>query len=403
MPKIRDHHLHLPHFTFDESKDLKLLYGIRVLRDLSNKMAMFFLPIFLFEVGSSLGILSSFSSFQKGMFVIGWYYMLYGLIGVVLAIPVGKLMGKIGYQRSFVISFLVKTITFMSLFLAKANPNVLILAVFFDAIDAQFFWSSYYALLSRHTHKRNMGQDLSLLQFFLQLVAVLSPAVSGVVAYFIGLEYLFLVGVVFSLSSVILALSMNSVVYHNQVSLRNFITWMKGKAFQQLSVAYISRYISDSIIYLWPLYMFFLFGSVDKVGYIYTFSLFLAMFFTFLTGRYIDKHRTKKPFYLSGGFLSLLWIARTQVFTVWGVALVDTLDRLVTNVYSLFFDTMFMKRGKGSKADEYFVYTEMILSIGRILFWGSFALFFVFFSSWNSLFIFAGIAVLVSMLISDKR
>ena len=127
------------------------------------------------------------------------------------------------------------------------------------------------------------------------------------------------------------------------------------------------------------------------------------MFFTFFIGQYIDRHRNKRPFYLSGGFISFLWFARTQVFSIWSIALVDMFDRLATNVYSLFFDSIFMKRGKGHSSDEYFVYLEMALNITRVLFWLLFGLFFIFFSSWNSIFVFAGVAVLVGLLVSDKK
>ncbi len=127
------------------------------------------------------------------------------------------------------------------------------------------------------------------------------------------------------------------------------------------------------------------------------------MLFTFFIGKYIDHHKNKKPFYLSGGFISFLWIARTQVFDVWGIALVDTFDKLATNVYALFFDSMFMKRGKGHLSDEYFTYLELILNINRVIFWSMFGVFFIFFSSWNSLFIFAGVTVLVGLLISEKK
>jgi MFS family permease len=411
MPRNRAHHLHLPNYTFDDNKNLRLLYGIRVVRDLANKMALFFLPIFLFNIGRETNFLSfldtlfntSFSSFQRGMLTISFYYIAYGIVGFLSSIPAGKTLGKIGYQRSFVLSFMSRALVFLFLFLSKSNPIYLIPSMILDGLGAQFFWGGYYSLLSRSAHKKNMGKDLGLIQFLLQVVAVISPAISGFIAYLVGLEYLFLVGMVLALSSSILALMMDSKIHKNSISFKQFISWAKEKRFIKLGVAYSGKYMSDTLIYLWPLYVFFLLGSVDRVGYLYTLSLFLAMFFTFFIGKYVDQHKDKKPFYLSGGFISMLWLLRTQVFSVWSIALVDTFDRLATNVYSLFFDTIFMKRGKGHSSDEYFIYSEMMLSFSKVIFWSLFGLFFIFFSSWNSLFIFAGVAVLIGLLVSDKH
>ncbi len=405
MPRTGSHHLHLPHITFDDSKNMKLLYGIRVVRDLGNKMAFFFLPIFLFTIGSETNILSflSISNFQRGMLAISLYYAIYGVMGFLVAIPAGKALGKVGYQKSFVFSFMLRTLTFISLYLSKANPYYLLLAVATDSIGSQFFWGGYFSLLTKSVYKKNMGKDLGLLQFLLQIVAVISPAISGAIAYVVGLEYLFLIGVVLTLVSVVLALMMDVKTHKNSISFKQFLSWIKERRFVQLSFAYSGKYINDSLIYIWPLYIYFLLGSVDRVGYLYTFSLFLAMFFTFFIGQYIDHHRNKRPFYLSGGFISFLWFARTQVFSIWSIALVDMFDRLATNVYSLFFDSIFMKRGKGHSSDEYFVYLEMALNITRVLFWLLFGLFFIYFSSWNSIFVFAGVAVLVGLLVSDKK
>ena len=110
MPRIRAHHLHLPHITYDDSKNMKLLYGIRVTRDLVNKMALFFLPIFLFMIGSETSFLSflPFTDFQRGMLTISFYYVVYGVVGLSFGIFSGKMLGKIGYQRSFVLSLFLR-------------------------------------------------------------------------------------------------------------------------------------------------------------------------------------------------------------------------------------------------------------------------------------------------------
>lgn len=406
MPKIRSHLLHLPHYTFDNSRNLRLLYGIRVLRDLVNKMAMFFLPIFLFKVGSeeNFFFFLNLSPFQEGMLTISIYYVVVGFIGFFSGVPGGKLLGKIGYQRTFVLAFMFRTIMFLSLFYARANPFFLIPAMIIDGLNGQLFWGGYFSLLTKVTHKNNMGKDLGLLQFLLQLVAVISPAVSGFIAFLVGVEYLFLIGMVMTLLSSILSLMMETKIKKNRVSFKNFLKWTEEIRFVRLGIAYSGKYIHDTLIYMWPLYIFFILGSIERVGYLYTLSLFLAMFFTFFTGKYIDQHKkNKKPFYLSGGLLSILWLLRTQVIGIWSIALVDTVDRLATNVYALFFDTMFIKRGKGHDSDEYFIYAEMILSLVRIVFWSLFGLFFLLFRSWDSLFIFAGVAVLFSLLISDKK
>ncbi len=406
MFRIKDYHLHLPHITFDDSKNFRLLYGIRVIRDLVNKMAMFFLPVFLFSVGSTTVHLQflPFTSFQTGMLTLAFYYIVVGIVSFLMGVPSGIVFRKIGYQKSFVFSFLLRALYFMLMFFARNSALFLIPAALLDAINAQLFWGGYYSILSKISKKSNMGKDVGFLYTLLQIVAVVSPAVSGVIAYLAGIEVLFLIGLVLTLISSFLAMHMDIDTVKNSVSYKEFFSWIKETRFITLSASFAGKYVYDAAIYLWPLYIFLLLGSIDKVGYLYTASLFLALLFTYFAGNYFDHHKkSKKPFYLSGGFLSIITVLRTQVVTTWGIAFIDMFDKLISNVYNVYFDTMFMKRGKGHSADSFFIYREMTLNIATVIFWSCVGLFFIFFSGWKSLYVLASFGVLVGLLMKDSK
>lgn len=405
MFRIKDHHLHLPHITFDDTKNMKMLFGIRVVRDLVNKMAMFFVPVFLFIVGSGSDFFSwlPFNSFQRGMLVLSFYYVINGVISFLYAIPAGVLYRKIGYQRSFVFSFLLRCLFFILLYFSQANPMFLLLAVILDAVNSQMFWGGYYSILSKDSRKKNLGKDVGLVYTLVQIVAVISPAMSGFIAYLAGIEVLFLIGLVLTLLSSFFAINMDVDFSNNSVSYKEFFGWLHETRFVKLGASFAGKYIYDASIYIWPLYIFLLLGSVDKVGYLYTVSLFLALLFTYFTGNYIDNHKSKKPFYYSGGVLSAITALRTQVVTIWGIALVDMMDKLVSNVYNLYFDTMFVRRSKGHSADSFFIYREMLLNAASVFFWGFVGIFFIFFSGWKSLYLLASVGVLIGLLMKDSK
>lgn len=407
MPRYRDYHLHLPHIHLDTSShpNLRYLYGVRVARDLVNKLALFFMPIFLFEFGKSSGLyaFTGVSEFHQGILALGIHYVLYGLIALASAIPLAQLVRKNGHQKVMVFSYLLRLVSLTLLYMSTATPLLIFVAVFFEAIQSNLFWPSYHTVLSQNTLKNHMGQDLGVLQFLLQLVAVVSPALSGFVAASIGLSSIFLIALVGTLVGMIFTLFMDIKYQRDAISLREFVTWLKEVRFRKLTLSIMGRYVNDAALYVWPLYVFIFLGAVDKVGYLYTISLFIAMLFTFFISVYIDHNKSRKPFFLSGGVLSLLWLVRTQFLSVIGIAIIDTVDRLTSNFHWLFFDMVLMKRGKGSNALSYFVYREMILNITAILFWSAFMAFFLFDLGWNSLFVFAAVGVGLSLLMKDKE
>lgn len=407
MPKNREYHVQLPFLHVDASKRprMRYLYGVRVARDLVNKLALFFMPIYLFQFGQKSGLYAStgFSEFQQGIMSLSVYYVAYGAIALSTAIPLAQVIKKLGHQQAMVFSYLLRLVGLLLLYLSATHPLLIFLAVAFESIQSNLFWPSYYTVLSQNTLKNQMGKDLGILQFLLQLVAVVSPALSGLVAVMIGLESIFLIALAGTLIGMIFTLFMEVKNVKDEISLREFMTWLKESRFRKLTVSIVGRYINDAALYVWPLYVFIFLGSVDKVGYLYTISLFLAMIFTYFISIYIDHHKSRRPFFLSGGILTLLWVARTQLLSVFSIALIDVVERLTSNFHWLFFDTVLIRRSKGSNALSYFVYREMILNATAIGFWLLFAGFFLFDFGWNSIFLFASVGVALSLLMRDKE
>lgn len=407
MPRSRGRYLPLPRFHINHTRNLKILYGLRVCRDLMSKFALFFLPIFLYQVGSQTAIFEflAVSNLQRGMLAIGVYYIISASLSALFSIWAGKLAVKIGYQKTFVFSYLLYLVQFILLFYLSSAPNLrlYLLVAVVNGLQTPVFWASYLTILSKNTKRASMGQDMGVLQLLLQVVGVVAPAVSGLIAYLIGMEVLFLLGMVMTLISVSLVLLMDEKESRFQVSWQEFFAWLQERQYGRLAASMMGKYIYDAAVFLWPLYVFLLLGTIDKVGYLYTISLFLAMLVTFFTGVYIDRTRNKKPFYLSGGLLSVIWLLRTQVFTVWGIILSDTFDRLAANVHALFFDTAVIKRGKGSRAFSYFIYREVIVNTAAVFFWLAFVIFFLLNGGWTGIFVFASVGVMFSLLVRENK
>ncbi len=407
MPRTQTHHLHLPHVGFDGTRQMKLVYFMRVLRDLVNKIAYFFFPIYLFNSGQTwlegnfFGL--HLTGVQAGMFLIALYYLVYKIVMFFTAVPLGRLAIKWGYQRTIIWSYIIDSLYFLVLFLSLNHPELILVASIMDGVQANMFWPIYKTILTKSAHKSKMGSDLGLLQFFLQLVAVVSPAIAGLISLRLGFEVLFLIGLIGTLTGLVIVMMMNLKTDHDKPSFKEFFSWLKEKRYQRLALSQAGRYLSDTIIYLWPLYVYFLLEETSKVGFLYTLSLFLAMIVTMFTVSIIDKLKDKKAFKISGSILSLTWLARTQVGSVLGIALVDTVNQLISNFHWLYYDMILFRRGKGRKAHAYFVYYEEIMAVVGIIFWIIFMGIFLVMDQWHGLFILGALGVLLSLLITGKH
>lgn len=386
---------------------MRLLYGIRIIRDLVNKSALFFIPIFLYVFGQNASFLDGFglTSIQRGLVTLAIYLFAQGFFCMVFGIPAANITAKIGHQRSIILSHFLRLLAFSALYHAKTYEPLFFVGMVFEGLQTPLFWNSYHTLFSQSALRRNVGQDLGLLQFLLQIAAVIAPALGGLLALLFGIESLFLVGLLGTLVAAIIALSMDLEEIHDSVNLTELRRWLQDKEYRSLTVAFIGRYMNDVALFTWPLYVFVLLGSVERVGYLYTTSLFMAMTLSFFVGSYIDGHRgSKRPFMVSGGFLSILWLLRSQFLTVWSIALMDFFEKLAGNFHWLYYESVILRRGKGSQALSYFAYRETTVGAAAAVFWLLFGIFFATIGQgWNGMFIFASVGVLLSLFARERE
>ena len=402
------------HLRFQKSKNLKYIYAIRVLRELVNKLVIFFLPLYFFnlhlpiwdQVNLSLisNGLPAFSTLQIGIFNIALSHVLSRLICFLSAIPIAKIQTKFGIQHGFVLGHLLYAVFVLLLFMSKANPYFAILAMAVDGFQMNFFWNSYYYSLSRNSNENKMGSNLGVIKLILNLLAMVSPALGGLIITSLGYSTLFLLGLVVILVGVIFSLLLDNVKVHDKISWKEFKDWMQEPGFRRLALTFSGRYFNDAMVILWPLYMFILLGSTEGVGTLYSLSLFLAFLLTYLIGGAIDKNTNRKPYLFSGGLLSILWMLRSFFVGIWSIAVINTIDKLTSTYHWLFFDRAWILRGKGRQALSYFVYREMIMSAAAVLFWILvFFLFYFFGQAWTSLFAIAAIGVLLTLLVREHK
>jgi hypothetical protein len=409
MPSInlnQSHNFHFPRITIDGSKNMKLLFAIRVVRELANKFALFFLPVFLFQLGQETSLFSNLglSSFQSGVLLLSGYFALTRAIVFFVLIPAGNFMKKYGFSASFMLSFLSYAIELIALRFSPENINWIILAIPADAIATALMWGGFNTLLSKGARKSRMGKDLGFMQVLLNLTWLIAPALSGMVIYLFGYEILFSIGVAMVAVGSFISYFIDFPNEKDKISVKELSFWLNDWRFWKLGVSIVGKAIYDNAIYIWPLYVFLLLGNTEKVGIVYSLSFLVSMILSLSIGIRLDHEIKKKPFFISGGILSSLWLIRSQILGFWSIAVTDAIDKITGNFHWLFFDRVLMNRGKGREAFSYFTYREMIISFASALFWAIFAFIFLFSSmEWNGLFLVGAIGTLMSLLISKKH
>lgn len=375
------------------------------IRSIAGNLSTFYLPLFLFDAANNLEISGlRLNLIQRGMILICSFYAIERLVSAVLSMLQAKFAMKVGHDWSMAVGSIFYALMLVSLSYLENNLWFVLPSAIFAGIQLAFYWPSYNTLVARFSFKKNMGKSLGGLAFLQNFSSVITPALGGIIILFLGYNLLFLVGVFLVLVSLIGIFRLQLAEEKDEVNINEYIEWMSQKSFSKLALSQSGKYFYDMSIVLWPLYVYLLLGEVEKVGYVYSFSIFLAMVVNLLAGFIIDKKRkNKKPFYFSGGFLSTLSLLRVLVFNVWGVVIIDSLTRVVGDFHWLFNNKMLFNRSKGSQDFSFFVYNNFNRSVAAMVFWFILlGFFFLVPIEWTGLFVLGAVGVLLSLLAQEK-
>lgn len=403
MPQPIAHAFHLNHQIFPSS--LKVLFVAKIFHAIGMNLAIFFLPLYLYSVGRELPFLATLSltPFQMGMLFMGGFFFIQRLLILFTSIPISVLISKIGVRNGLIFGQLLNVIILGLFSMAGDRPELFALILLLEAIKIPLFWTSYFSLFSTFAIYEKMGMSVGTIEFFTRLIQVAIPAVTGFVIMQFGFPQLFLFGMTFHLLSVAILLLMEERPVFGVPSLQEFISWLKEQEFRKLSVSIFGKYFADSLQFLWPFFVFLLIGSVERVGVLYSLVFFLSLLAVYFVGWFVDHNRSLKPFNISGVLIGAVWVGRAYATTIWGIIVIDTFDKLAQSVYSPFYESLLLRRGKGSGALAYFTYREIIISLSGILFWAVFAIYFLFFDTWSNFLLLGVLGMLCSLQLRDRQ
>jgi len=391
-------------FTFQQTKNLRYLYAVRIVRDLANQLVVFFLPLYFFNLRFPFMQRFELTALQEGIFNVALVYALTYLACFFLAIPTSKILTKHGIRYGFLLGHLLYALYVLCLLWSQNNPYLVLTSAIINGLQINFFWNSYHYSLSRYSSENKIGSNLGIINFLLNLLAMVAPALGGIIIMALGYQTLFLLGLFIVLFGAMFSLMLDNVRVRDEISFKEFFSWMSEPTFRRLAASFTGRYFNDASINLWTLYMFILLGSYDGVGYFYSLSLFMALVISYFAGSFIDRNKGQQQFFMSGGLLSIFWLLRSFAVNIWTITFINAFDKLTSSFHWLFFDRSWIMRGKGREALSYFVYREMIYSLAALVFWGFVALIFYFFiAAWKSLFVAAAIGVLLTLLIKEHK
>ncbi|PLS82025.1 hypothetical protein CYG49_00100, partial [Candidatus Saccharibacteria bacterium] len=267
---------HWRRLNFDE---LGELYTSLMLRSMGISLIGIFLPVYLYKTGYSLPAIFLFiaSIFAFRCFI---------------NVPAAYLIAAKGPKHVMLYSYGFQIISLLLLLTLPDYHWPLWLVAFSWAIASSLFFLAYNVDFSKVLHSEHGGKEIGFMAIMERIGATLGPVIGGLVATFLGTEWMISISIVlFVLAVIPLFATPEPTKTHQHLDFRNF-PYNTVKRDMLSFGAFTTENILS--ITLWPLFIgvvIFTTNTYASIGAVTSLSTLAAIFSAKLIGQLVDQKR----------------------------------------------------------------------------------------------------------------
>ncbi len=364
---------------------MQAFYVNATLRAMVFSMVGIFTPVYIYQLYYPA------YPMKVALFAVGTYFLVVRLVTAVSAIPVSRVIEKIGFRRSIFLSVFMLWGGFLGLYFAGRGTEFLILGAVLTGVNIAFYWISRYSAVTMDSGKARLGKQIGAFAVAERVSSMLGPVAGGYVIAAWGFRVLYFVAIFVLIVSVVPLFSMPHHVHRNGVSLRGFWRWVKSREFFHQAVATVGRVLDDyGNSFFWPLTIYLMGVGAAVMGGVFSLVAVVPIVVKYASGVFFDRLRRRRDyadeavFGVAAVLNAALWVVRMFLTGIYQIIWVDGILGLAGTVYRSWSDDYFYLGGKRMSEIAYWTYKELLFSmvaVGMVLvFWIG-----VYFDVWKEL------------------
>jgi MFS family permease len=317
-----------------------------------------FSVVFIFTLGYDL---------WSGLLLVAAFYWAQRLVVVGGLLPGASLIRRLGYRKSMLLSILMQAGRLGLLAMTTADQLWLLVPVaILGGIFGALYFPAYHGLFLDDGDGQRVGEQMGYLEMIGVLATVASPFVAGVVIANFGFSWLF--GIT-GLLLIVSAAPLFMMPHHNhqgrQVGVGEIWELIK-KNRRLVGVAFFWNWhyaISD---FFWPLYVFLMVTQFEAVGSLFSLAMIASSVALYLFGKWYDRRQLKRIFPVVSLLMSVLWLTRFLTQSLFGLAIVEVLMRLISPAWYMKARRYELVKGEGMDSVSFGVIHELMMSLSKL-------------------------------------
>ena len=342
--------------TESKSGDIRLLYLNQFIRGIAFSFVGIFIPIYLFTLGHTFNTVLI-------------YFLVFHLVTFIFTPVALSLSRKFGYKVIVICSASFIILFFISLRLLEQISIPIPLIAILGGAENAFYFIPLHAFFTRLSENQKRGKQFSNYASIGQLAGLVGPLIGGIIAAFFGFAPLFYITIFFIILSIFPLFKLDNVKPATKLTFSGI--WHLTKTNKRFFFATIADNIKGNVEGLiWPIFIYFTLKNLISVGWVSSLVTGGAILFTLFIGRFHDK-KSKYFFLKLGGLLyAILWLIRIYTTAPFYLYLLSILAGFFVLMIDISFNAIFYDKAAEKKdLDEFIIFREIPIAIGRIFLW----------------------------------
>lgn len=335
------------------SRQLRELFLSTAMLDFAISAVMIFEPIYLYRFG--------FSIREILLFFIAVY------CGYLLFLPLGaKVARSHGYEHAILFSSPFLIIYYLALFAVQYGRPFIAIAAIALILQKILYWPSYHATFASSGAVGETGRELSSRSALGALVAVIAPAVGGLVVFKFGYPLLFAAVAGLIVLSNLPLLATPESFEPRAFSYVGAVKRLFAASNRRKLLGFMGFGEDLIALAVWPIFILTVIRDPFQIGMIVSVSMLFALVAMLYIGRLCDDGRDGTMLRAGGIFTVIAWLARPFAYGPAAIFGADAFYRVARSLMGIPMMMRVYDAERNGVAIEGVVFFEMALAIGKI-------------------------------------
>ena len=338
--------IHRHHWT-----EMRELFASLSLQAFGFTMIKLFMPILLLTKGISLEHVALYFVFWSAVQIPAHHIIVW-------------LVHIIGVKHCLALSYVGSVISFAMLGLGGIGVQFMLAVLAINAFANSLYWDSRHVHSANILPKKSTGKSVSIVFILVLIATALGPLAGGYIGQAYGLKATILVASAIILVATI-PLFMSKDHYFRVKKARKTIKTPKKHLVANSALNFESG-VAES---LWPLFIFFVVGSLSSLGLIVSLGLIITIVITSIVGPLTDKG-------FGGAFVRAASVGRTLVHTLrlgvttlLGAFMVNLAGEIASSFKSTPYTAFFYAHARRQGIQRYIRNMQVVASVSHMVMW----------------------------------